>query len=267
MAGHFTQSALDLDCLWGVIESSMRIRKRYQLFSWAQGILQSVLRHDLLICANAGGMQGGSRNEIVAPAETPAHQLALLREGHPTLVVHLARLWSAAGLEPFLLSLDTPVNGCDPAVRDAMLATGLRNLAVHGSFDRNGSPLTLFAFGQIPDPLGVSQLAALEILVPYLHVAFLRIQIDGRPSARTRPNVQELTGRELEILRFLQGGFSNTDIGRVLEISPLTVKNHVQKILRKLHAQNRTEAVAKGLNLEILQVSRGGDRATGELPP
>jgi DNA-binding CsgD family transcriptional regulator len=35
-------------------------------------------------------------------------------------------------------------------------------------------------------------------------------------------------------------------------ISPLTVKNHVQKILRKLNAVNRTQAIGKAIELRIL---------------
>jgi len=40
----------------------------------------------------------------------------------------------------------------------------------------------------------------------------------------------------------------------ILEISPLTVKNHVQKILRKLNVQNRTQAVGKAMALRILSI-------------
>jgi DNA-binding NarL/FixJ family response regulator len=46
-------------------------------------------------------------------------------------------------------------------------------------------------------------------------------------------------------------GLSNVAIGGKLAISPLTVKNHMQKILRKLHVRNRTQAAA----LEMLNRS------------
>lgn len=264
MAGHFTPSTFELDCLWGVIESVLRIRKRHQLFSWAQGILQSVLRHELLICALAANSPGAVRAEIVAAVQTPSDQLEAIRNAHPGLVAQLARIWEAGHLEPFALSVDAPNGSIDPLVRQTMQATGLRNLAVHGSFDRNGNATTLFAFGQLPERPSAIQLGALEVLVPYLHGAFLRVHMDARPTLRPRAAAQDLTGRELEILRHLQGGHSNTEIGRVLAISPLTVKNHVQKILRKLRAQNRTEAVAKGLSLELLQVQHGSARVPGD---
>jgi DNA-binding NarL/FixJ family response regulator len=60
-----------------------------------------------------------------------------------------------------------------------------------------------------------------------------------------------LTNRETQVLRHVALGLSNRDIGRALEISVETVKEHVQNILRKLQAADRTEAavwaVKKGL--------------------
>jgi DNA-binding CsgD family transcriptional regulator len=52
-------------------------------------------------------------------------------------------------------------------------------------------------------------------------------------------------------------GKSNHEIGGLLEISPLTVKNHVQKICRKLNAQNRAHAVSRGISLRLLDFSVG----------
>ena len=60
--------------------------------------------------------------------------------------------------------------------------------------------------------------------------------------------------RELEILKWIYLGKSNFEIGAILKISPLTVKNHVQKILRKLDVLNRTQAVGKALALRVLNI-------------
>jgi DNA-binding NarL/FixJ family response regulator len=51
-----------------------------------------------------------------------------------------------------------------------------------------------------------------------------------------------LTRREYQVLRHLAYGLSNREIGHSLEISIETVKEHVQNILRKLDAADRTEA-------------------------
>lgn len=54
----------------------------------------------------------------------------------------------------------------------------------------------------------------------------------------------ELTGRELDVLRLLALGTTNSEIAARLFISEATVHSHVLNILRKMNARNRTEAVA-----------------------
>ncbi len=56
-----------------------------------------------------------------------------------------------------------------------------------------------------------------------------------------------LTRREVEVLRCLVRGASTREIARMLFISPLTARNHIQRILRKLGAASRAEAVAIAL--------------------
>jgi len=52
----------------------------------------------------------------------------------------------------------------------------------------------------------------------------------------------ELTNREMEILRLIARGLSNSDIAETLVISENTVKGHVSNILSKLHLADRTQA-------------------------
>jgi DNA-binding NarL/FixJ family response regulator len=58
------------------------------------------------------------------------------------------------------------------------------------------------------------------------------------------PAGEELTEREREVLQLLAAGASNREIGEKLYLAEGTVKNHVSNILGKLHAANRTQAVA-----------------------
>jgi DNA-binding NarL/FixJ family response regulator len=62
-------------------------------------------------------------------------------------------------------------------------------------------------------------------------------QSDAAPSP-----VDELTGREREILQLVAQGMSNKQIARQLGIEVATAKNHVHNILRKLHVHRRIEA-------------------------
>ena len=69
-------------------------------------------------------------------------------------------------------------------------------------------------------------------------------EIRQRLTMRLDPTEDEvpLTKREYQVLRHLAYGLSNREIGRSLSISIETVKEHVQNILRKLDAADRTEA-------------------------
>src|SRR5436189_1807549 len=55
---------------------------------------------------------------------------------------------------------------------------------------------------------------------------------------------EELTPRELEVLRLLASGKPNKLIGADLAITEVTVKSHVQSVFRKLNVLSRTEAIA-----------------------
>jgi len=58
-----------------------------------------------------------------------------------------------------------------------------------------------------------------------------------------------LTRREIEVLDMIAAGATNVAIGEALFITEVTVKSHVQHILRKLRAANRAEAVARYLRV------------------
>ncbi|MFF5452628.1 response regulator [Streptomyces sp. NPDC012950] len=52
-----------------------------------------------------------------------------------------------------------------------------------------------------------------------------------------------LTAREREVLVLVAGGLSNDEIGRRLDVSPLTVKTHVNRTMAKLGARDRAQLV------------------------
>jgi DNA-binding CsgD family transcriptional regulator len=58
--------------------------------------------------------------------------------------------------------------------------------------------------------------------------------------------------REAEILKWIKTVKTNVDIARALELSPWTVKNHVQTILKKLSAHTRSHAVARAISMGIV---------------
>ena len=74
----------------------------------------------------------------------------------------------------------------------------------------------------------------------------------SRPTTGRSPLLDPLTARESEILDLIADGKSNQAIAAELVISVDTVKKHVTHILDKLGATNRTEAVARGRELGLI---------------
>jgi len=72
---------------------------------------------------------------------------------------------------------------------------------------------------------------------------------------RYRDPHDDLTSRETEVLGLLADGASAREIGKTLGISYRTVDFHVQSILRKLDAKNRTHAVVTALRTGIIGFS------------
>jgi len=78
-----------------------------------------------------------------------------------------------------------------------------------------------------------------------------------------------LTSRELEILSYVAHGYINKQVAHKLGISEQTIKNHVSSILRKLDANDRTQAVVLALRYGWIssQVNQPLESATSEAGP
>jgi ATP/maltotriose-dependent transcriptional regulator MalT len=68
-----------------------------------------------------------------------------------------------------------------------------------------------------------------------------------------RPSTAELSPRELDVLRGMTEGRSNSEIAAGLVLAEDTVKTHARRLFRKLGAGDRADAVARGFRQGILR--------------
>jgi transcriptional regulator EpsA len=251
----------DAEMLLLNLDAARKVHSAAQFFSWTQGLLQALLPHEVLICTLRGGA-----TQVTQHVESHATRMA-------DATVFAAELSRDYALLPRWLDA-WKGNRCLPlrvALRDAGLAPqgdfakaldrlDVNELVLHGCHDNLGEATSFFVAGCRGSAMGAPgprELRLLGMICPQLHEAWMRV-LAGAASARRRSAVSTsvghavITAREQEILRWIHQGKSNGEIGQILSISPLTVKNHVQKLLHKLDVVNRAQAVGKGLAAHLI---------------
>ncbi len=234
------------------LDASLRVHARAHFFSWTQGLLQSLIRHELLICTLCLGKPPAFRADGFSMTTPDPATLSDIFLRDTSVAPALLKAWEEKRYQPVVLDTATASLGSGAFAREVE-RLGATQLLVHGVHDADGRALTFFTFACRPGSVGPRQTYLAQLLAPAMHAAWVRTQLSRTPTAADKASGQSvLTVRELDILKWIYLGKSNFEIGAILKISPLTVKNHVQKILRKLNVVNRTQAIGKALELRIL---------------
>ena len=177
--------------------------------------------------------------------------------------VAAVRLWEQQ--QPHILLLDLSMPGMDGfetlrQIRDVTPDAKAIVLTSSESHEDAQRALQAGARGYLTKHIDQNEIVA---AIRDVHRGEVRVQeglVPGHPPVG-QPGAAGLSSREIEVLVFMRKGFSNAEIGRTLGITERTVKAHVTAILKKMHAADRAEAVAKGFDLGILKTTpnRGDD--------
>ena len=268
--------SLHADAVVRAMEKATEVRRRYQFFVWSQSYLQPLVPHQLAVC----GAYQRTRKDIVFEAfnciPVPSALLSTVTDGGSALMQQLMATWIERRGRSLLLDLHALTGVAAGTERDRLIESGFDELLVHGvSRPQRPTELeTLFIFGSVKRKCVDQHQMYLELLLPHMHSTWLRVlaterDMSGPQAVAVAPRSDKtrsiITDRESQILFWVREGKSNQQIGDQLCISVLTVKNHVQKILRKLGAANRAQAVAKAMTLNLLDrgMTGGADHAAG----
>jgi len=235
------------------LDASLRVHARAHFFSWTQGLLQSLIRHELLICTQCHGKPPAFRADGFSMSSPDPTQFSDMFLRDNSVAPALLKSWEERRFQPIVIEAGSASPIGNGAFSRELERMGATQLLSHGVHDADGRTLSLFTFACRPGSVGARQIYLAQLLAPAMHAAWVRTQVTRTPNGGSdRASGQSvLTVRELDIIKWIYLGKSNFEIGAILKISPLTVKNHVQKILRKLNVVNRTQAIGKALELRI----------------
>jgi transcriptional regulator EpsA len=237
------------------LDDALRIRTRAQFFSWTQGMLQDLIPHRALVCALR---RGSPRAFMVDGFSTLGVDTALFGElllRETPLASVLSENWRQHRYQPVLCSLGEFAALAGNSLVRELRRAGATELLVNGSHDLDGEVQGLCLFACQAGAVGPREIYLTQLMAPSLQTAWMRTQASAAAEGPRLASVggRALTERECGILRWVYLGKSNGEIGAILNISALTVKNHMQKILRKLNVVNRAQAVGKALDARIIR--------------
>jgi transcriptional regulator EpsA len=249
-------SANDQERLMRAIEFALPICTRGQLFAWTQAYLQSLIAHELLLCACGNARRHDFTLLKISALPFSDEQLAEITEPRSGLMARAIDAWYKGGEQPLVLYPGMSKAMQHERLRASLDRCKLGNLVVHGARSIDADTGTYFVLAGMPHAFGARHTYLLHLIMPYLRTALERTLARERRQQSVevpRRDAKELlSGREIHVLQWVQEGKSNREIAIILGISPLTVKNHLQHILKKLNAQNRAQAVARAISLKLV---------------
>lgn len=208
---------------------------------------------------------GSSVASVVLPCSGGHHAPSSKKPcGIVPFLVRMCQRWRSAGCAPFAVLREptADVDAFELACRSCNVEASTRfqemnSTLVHGLSDHRGKGECIYVFLSRNSLVESGLYRNLRFLLPYVDFSLRQVAQTAMQSTEASPEVElspesvepnessALSQREIEIMDWVRVGKTNYEVGVILNISAFTVKNHLQRIFKKLDASNRAQAVER----------------------
>jgi DNA-binding NarL/FixJ family response regulator len=176
---------------------------------------------------------------LVSQASTGTEAIQQYREHRPDVTLMDLRLPDLSGIDAMIA-----IRAEFPDARIIILTTFEGDVEIQRALEAG-------ARGYLLKNMPPSELVE---VIRQVHAGKKRVPPEVAARLAEHLSDEDLTAREIEVLRRIAGGNRNRDIGELLFISEETVKVHIKHIMDKLGAQDRTQAIAIAVRRGIIQL-------------
>jgi transcriptional regulator EpsA len=252
-----TRTAEELLRFHRVLSRSLALPGREDVQDWLKADMQRYLPHELLVRAWGDFDSREIEHDIVSILDVLPHRGVATWTMDPMLSRFFNR-WKQIGRKAYALHAGErgfllEKSGVRCALSESL--KGMRSAMVHGVLDTQSLSCSLYVTFRSDGRFDAPHCEAFQLVLPYLHHAMRQIEHQAQQVRAPRLYSQlidpkfmrenALTEREVEIVEWVAMGKTNSEIGSILGLSLFTVKNHLQRIFKKMNVSNRAQAVAK----------------------
>jgi len=176
---------------------------------------------------------------LVSQASSGAEAIQQYREHRPDVTLMDLRLPDLSGIDAMIA-----IRSEFTDARIVMLTTFEGDVEIHRALQAGARGYLLK--NMPPDELAEA--------IRQVHKGKKRVPPEVAAHLAEHMSDEELTAREIEVLRKVAGGNRNRDIAELLFISEETVKVHIKHIMDKLGASDRTQAIAIAVRRGIIEL-------------